>query len=324
MHLFELKHKPIKYYKGNTLKQLRAFCSVARTGKMTDTADELFLSQSAISLQIKALEEEMDTVLFERRGPRIQLTPHGRKLLDMVRPVVEGMDGLRERFDKEVRGNLESGKVVIAAGESTIMYILPQLLSSYRKNYPKIQVELHNVTGRDGLAMIRQDEVDFAVGSMLDVPSDIGYDPLYTFDPALILPRGHLLADKKHIQMKDIAPYGLILPPRRLTTWRMVDRIFQQHGIPFNVVLEVGGWEVIKRYVELDFGISITTGICLRREDPLVVKNMSRYFPKRSYGIVVRRGKHLSLAAHAFLDVMKEASMPDLPYMLGQEAKQGG
>jgi len=314
-----MTRKAVNYYKGNTLKQLRAFCCVARTGKMTEAADELFLSQSAISLQIKALEEEMDAILFERRGPRIQLTPDGRKLLDMARPLVEGMDGLKELYDRDVRGNLDSGKVVVAAGESTIMYILPKLISSFRERYPKIQVELHNVTGRDGLAMIRKDEVDFAVGSILDVPSDITYKSLYTFDPALIMPRGHALADKKHIQMKDIAPYGLILPPRRLTTWRMVDRIFQKHGIPFNVVLEVGGWEVIKRYVELDFGISITTGICLRREDPLEVRNMSEYFPKRSYGIVERRGKHLSLAARAFLDEMRDASMPDLPYMMEPE-----
>jgi DNA-binding transcriptional LysR family regulator len=286
---------------------------VARTGKMTDAAAELFVSQSAISLQIKALEEEMDAVLFERRGPRIQLTPDGGKLLDMARPIVEGMDGLRERFDKEVRGNLESGKVVIAAGESTIMYILPKLVASFREYHPKIRVELRNVTGRDGLAMIRGDEVDFAVGSMLDIPSDISYVPLYSFDPFLIMPRGHALADKKHIQLKDIAPYGLILPPRRLTTWRMVDRIFQQHGVPFNVVLEVGGWEVIKRYVELDFGISITTGICLREDDPLVVRNMSRYFPKRSYGIVLRRGVHLSLQARAFLDEIPDTPLSQSP-----------
>ena len=314
-----MKHKAVQYYKGNTLKQLRAFCSVARTGKMTDAADELFISQSAISLQIKALEEEMDAILFERRGPRIQLTPDGRKLLDMARPLVEGMDGLKELYDRDVRGNLESGKIVVAAGESTIMYILPKLISAFRERYPKIQVELRNVTGRDGLAMIRQDEVDFAVGSMLDIPSDITYNPLYTFDPALIMPRGHALAKKKRIKMRDIAPYGLILPPRRLTTWRMVDRIFQKHGIKFNVVLEVGGWEVIKRYVELDFGISITTGICLRREDPLEVRNMSQYFPKRSYGIVERRGKHLSLAARAFMEEMRGASIPDLPYMMEPE-----
>lgn len=313
--------KTTKYYRGNTLKQLRAFCAVARTGKMTEAGDELFLSQSAISLQIKALEEELSVVLFERRGPRIQLTPDGRKLLDMARPLVEGMDGLGNRFNEEVRGDLEAGKLVIAAGESTIMYILPALVSNFHKLHPKISVELRNVTGRDGLAMIREDEVDFAIGSMLDVPSDISYDPMYSFDPALIMPLSHELADKKHIQIKDIAPFGLILPPRRLTTWRMVDRIFQQHGVPFSVVLEVGGWEVIKRYVELGFGLSITTSICLRENDPLVVRNMSRYFPKRSYGMVIRRGKHLSLAAQAFLDEMKNVPMPDLPYMKSYEPR---
>jgi DNA-binding transcriptional LysR family regulator len=310
-----MTHKPLKYYKGNTLKKLRAFCCVARTGKMTEAAEELFLSQSAVSLQIKALEEEMDVVLFERRGPQIQLTPDGRKLLEMALPLVEGMDGLKHRFDQDARGNLDSGRVVIAAGESAIMYILPILISRFRERYPKIHVDLHNVTGRKGLTMIRHDQVDFAVGSMFDVPSDINYTPLYSFDPALIMPVGHVLADKAQIRIEDLAPFGLILPPRRLTTWGMVDRVYQEHGIPFNVVLEVGGWEVIKRYVELDFGISITTGICLRKADRLVSRRMNRYFPKRSYGIVQRRGRHLSLAARTFLDDMKKISMPDMPYM---------
>ena len=116
-----------------------------------------------------------------------------------------------------------------------------------------------------------------------------------------------------------VAAYGLILPPRRLTTWRMVDRVFQQHQVPFNVTLEVGGWEVIKRYVELGFGISIVTGICLRDDDKLVAKNMSAYFPKRSYGTVMRRGKYLSAQARAFLDVAEEeTSIPDSLWRVAQ------
>ena len=98
---------PRFYYKGNPLKQLRAFCAVARTGKMTDAANELFLSQSAVSLQVKALEKSLETALFERRGPSIELTPEGRKLLDMARPLVEGIDELPDRFIKEVRGSQE-------------------------------------------------------------------------------------------------------------------------------------------------------------------------------------------------------------------------
>ena len=305
---------PRYYYKGNPLKQLRAFCAVARTGTMTMAASELFLSQSAISLQVKALERELKTILFERHGPSIRLTPDGRKLLDMARPLVEGIDRLPGRFEKEVQGNLESGEVVIAAGESTIIYILPELVSRFRERYGNIHVQIRNVTGRDGLAMIREDEVDFAVGSMLDVPSDISYTPMYTFDPALIMPEGHPLASKQDIRIEDIAPYGLILPPRRLTTWRLVDRVFQQHGVPFKVVLEVGGWEVIKRYVEANFGLSIVTGICLREEDRLEARNMSHYFPRRSYGVVSRRGRHLPAQARAFLDEIQQVALPQSPW----------
>jgi DNA-binding transcriptional LysR family regulator len=309
------------YYRGNPLKQLRAFCAVARNGKMVSAADELFLSQSAISLQIKALEDELETVLFERRGPRIQLTPQGRKLLDMAQPLVDGIDSINERFKNEVRGNLDSGEVVIAAGESTIIYILPELVARFREKFPRMHVRLRNVTGRDGLAMIRNDEVDFAVGSMLDVPTDISYTPLYSFDPALILPLGHPLADRTRITLEDISPFGLILPPRRLTTWRMVDRVFQQRRIPYEVVLEVGGWEVIKRYVEQGFGISIVTSICLREGDRLVARNMSEYFPKRTYGIVTRRGRHLPPPARAFLEEIQETPISQTALMRGHSTR---
>ena len=309
---------PRFYYKGNQLKQLRAFCSVAKNGKMTDAAEELFLSQPAISLQVRALERELDTVLFERHGPRINMTREGQELYEMARPLVESLESLNARFNRQMKGDLDSGEVVIAAGESTIIYLLPRLVKQFRERYPNIHVQLRNVTGRDGLAMIRDDEVDFAIGSMLDVPSDITYQPVHSYEPALILPLGHELAGRKRVRIEDIAPYGLILPPRRLTTWRMVDRVFQQHQVPFNVTLEVGGWEVIKRYVELDFGISIVTGICLREDDKLVAKNMSSYFPKRSYGTVMRRGKYLSAQARAFLEVAEETSVPDSPWHVGQ------
>jgi len=309
------------YYKGNQLKQLRAFCAVAKSGKMTDAAEELYLSQPAISLQVRALERELDTLLFERHGPRINMTREGQELHEMARPLVEGLETLNARFNRRMKGDLDSGEVVIAAGESTIIYLLPRLVQHFRERYPNIHVQLRNVTGRDGLAMLRDDEVDFAIGSMLDVPSDIDYKPIYTFQPALIMPLEHDLANKDDVKIEDISPYGLILPPRRLTTWRMVDRVFQQHQVPFNVTLEVGGWEVIKRYVEMDFGVSIVTGICLRKDDKLVAKNMSAYFPKRSYGTVMRRGKFLSQQARAFMEVTEESSMPDSPWRIGQSER---
>ncbi|MES9859116.1 MAG: LysR family transcriptional regulator [Sedimenticola sp.] len=293
------------YYKQNRLKQLRAFCHAARTGSISEAAEKVFLSQPTVSLQIQALERELETILFERRGPKIRLTPEGDVLFKLSQPLVDGMDKLHETFAAQ-QELLESGDLNIAAGESTILYILPEPLKAFMAMHPKIRVKLQNVTGgRDGLSRIRADEADLAVGSMLDVPDDIVYKPLVTYAPALIVPEGHPLADKKQITLEDITPYGLILPPPSLTTWRMVDLVFRQHELKLKVSLEAGGWEVIKKYVERGLGISIVTDVCLTGEEKIVKFPLDQYFQKRTYGVVLRRGKYLSPQAKRFLEVME-------------------
>jgi DNA-binding transcriptional LysR family regulator len=294
---------PQIHYKQNRLKQLRAFCHAARTGSVSAAAEQIFLSQPTVSLQIQALEREFDTMLFERRGPKIKLTPEGDLLYQLAQPLVEGMDKLHETFATHC-GRVDQGILNIAAGESTILYILPEPVRRFTARFPGIELKLHNVTGRDGLAMLRADEADLAIGSMLEIPDDITYRPVVTFYPKLITPKGHPLADKASVTLEDIAPYGLILPPRHLSTWRMVDLVFRQNGVGYQVALEAGGWEVIKKYVELGMGISIVTDVCLTGEDNLACIPLDRYFPKRSYGVVLRRGKFLSPQAKRFLEVV--------------------
>ena len=287
----------------NQHRQLRAFCHAAQTGNISKAAQRLNLSQPTVSLQIQALEKELDTLLFERCGPKIRLTPAGELLLDLAQPLIDGFSRLSDTFASQL-GEVHAGPLDIAAGEATLLYVLPDVIKSFSDKFSQIDVRLHNVTGHDGLALLRADEVDFAVGSMIDVPDDMVYHPIYNYKPALIMCKGHPLENKERITLEDISPYGLILPPRHLSTWSVVDLVFQQHGVPYNVVLEAGGWEVIKRYVEIGTGISIVTSICLRGFENLTVKPMDEYFPTRSYGAVVRRGKFLSTQAKQFLEMM--------------------
>ena len=287
------------------LKQLRAFCAAARTQSMSRAAEQLGVSQPSISLHIRALEQALKSQLFERRGPRIMLTAEGLSLYEMARPLVDGLDALPESFELRKQA-LERGEINIAAGESTILYLLPDVVAEFKRRYPDIRLNLHNVTGKGGMGMLRAGEVDFAVGSMLEVPADIDYRPLFTFSSVLIAPLGHPLGDKAQLRLEDISPWGLILPPRRLTSWRLIDWIFQQHNVPYRVDLEVGGWEVIKRYVSLGLGISIVTSICLSGQNRLVLKDLSQYFPSRSYGLVCYRPKPLTVPAQRFVDVLVE------------------
>lgn len=291
------------YYKQNRLKQLRAFCFAARTGSISHAAEELYLSQPSVTLQIQALEREMEITLFERRGPQIKLTPEGKILYQLADPLVEGIDKLQESFSAHY-GKLESGELNIAAGESTILYILGDPIKRFAQAHPGIRIKLHNVTGRDGMAMLRADEADFAVGSMLDAPNDIVYRPSVSFDTVLITPQDHPLANRENIRLEEISPYGLILPPRHLSTWGTVKTIFNQHNVSYKVSLEAGGWEVIKKYVELGLGISIVSDVCLTPDDKISRIPLGHYFPGRSYGIVMRRGKFLSPQARRFIEMM--------------------
>jgi DNA-binding transcriptional LysR family regulator len=112
-------------------------------------------------------------------------------------------------------------------------------------------VRLHNVTGKAGLVQLRAGDVDFAVGPMFDTPPDIVFHPLVTYEPMLITRLDHPLAGQKRVTLKEIAKFPLILPPKSLSTHSVVEAVFAEHQLDHDVKLEVGGYDVIKKYVEL-------------------------------------------------------------------------
>ena len=296
-------------YKSDRLKPLRAFCQTVRLGSVSRASEALYVSQPAITLQLQALERELGVGLFERSGRRLTPTREGQLLYELAQPLVESLDGLGSSFREKVRG-LDAGELNIAANSSTILYLLPKIVEHFRSQHQEVRLTLHNAVSADGTDLLRSDAVDLAVGSMLDVPQDLSYEPVYRFEPLLIAPPDHPLIKQRTLKLEDLSPYGLILPPKRLVTYRLVDLVFQQNRVPYTVALEVGGWEVIKQYVAMGMGISIITSICLTDADRgrLAARSLSQWFPARSYGVVVRKGKYLSPQARAFIELIQ----PDL------------
>jgi DNA-binding transcriptional LysR family regulator len=294
-------------YKQNRLQQLKGFCAVVETHSISKAAARLRLTQPTVSLQVQSLERDLNATLLERRGPRIELTFEGELLYELARPLVEGFTALHEVFESR-RKNVEQGKLAIAAGESTIHYVLPRAVQQFAAEHPGIALTLNNVTGQQGLQQLRDRTVDFCVGPMLDTPADIAFEPVVAFDPVLIAPLGHPLSKLKKISLRDISRHPLILPPRHLSTWRQVEMVFLQHRLRYEVRLEMGGWEVIKRYVELGMGISIVMSVCLTGRERLEVMPVNRYFPKRVYGIVQLNTRSLSPQARAFIATFKTFS----------------
>ena len=290
-------------YQNNRWQQLQGFVYAARARSISRAAAELSLSQPSVSLQIQALEHELGVPLFHRRGPKIALTADGEAFLELARPLVDGLETIADDFHAR-RDTLVRGTVNIAAGGSTIQYILPPYVQAFAAEHPGIDVRLHNVTGKAGLARLREGDADLAVGPMLDTPPDIVFHPMVTYDPMLITALDHPLAHRKRIALKDIARYPLILPPRTQSTFRFVEMVFAEHSLEHEVSLEVGGYDVIKTYVKMGLGISIVMSHCLVAGDDLYTAPARRWFPRRTYGLVLRKGRTLSPAARMFAETM--------------------
>ncbi|TXI33006.1 MAG: LysR family transcriptional regulator [Ottowia sp.] len=296
-------------YKSDKLKPLRAFCQTVRLGSVSRAADALFVSQPAITLQLQALERDLGMPLLERNGRRLAPTREGEVLYEMAVPLVEQLDGLEAGFRERVRG-LEGGELRIAANSSTILYLLPKIVETFRQHHPEVRLSLDNVVTGEGTDLLREDAVDLVVGTLLDVPADLSYQAAYRFEQRLIAAVGHPLLKKPRLELADLADHPLILPPKRQVTWRLVDLVLQRHRVPYQVALEVSGWDVIKQYVAMGMGVSIVPSICLVESDRdrLGSRSLSDFFPSRSYGVVVRKGRVLSPQARAFIALIR----PDL------------
>jgi len=289
--------------KSNRLRQLRAFCLTAKMGSFSKSADLLQISQPSVSLQVQGLEAELGVRLFIRSGPKISLTEAGKTLLEMAQPLVEQIDTLHTRFAANFHPE-ETGEINIAAGEASILYLLPTVIEKFKQLYPHIHIHLHNVSGKSGIEAIREGKVDFAVGPILEVPADILYKATYPFEPVLIMPFGHPLSQNKTISLRDIVQYELILPPKQLNTWRIVDDVMKKNKLDYKSSLEAWSWEIIKKYVELGLGISIITSVSLTGEEKLTAYPLTKYFPDYYYGITMKKQGKLSLHAKNFIELI--------------------
>jgi DNA-binding transcriptional LysR family regulator len=138
----------------------------------------------------------------------------------------------------------------------------------------------------------------------MQVPADIEFHPMVSYEAVVITCPGHPLARQKKLTLEEISRYPLILPPRNLSTWGMVDSTFKKHGLAYQVAMEVGGWEVIKKYVELGLGISIIISIGITGEQRLEVIPAGEFFPIRTYGVVLRKGQMVTPQAKRFINLL--------------------
>jgi DNA-binding transcriptional LysR family regulator len=283
-----------------TLRQLRVFEAVARHLNFSRAAETLYLSQPAVSMQIKQLEQNIGLPLLEMVGKRLHLTEAGRELLKYSRNILQQVQELDAVFG-EMKG-LEHGQLNIAV-VSTANYFMPQLLAKFIQLHPRIHVSL-SVANRD--TVIRQLDENVADLAIMGMPPDGSDMVSKAFMPnplVVIAAPDHQLAKLKKVQPRQLAKETFLLREKGSGTRGVVERFFASHKLPLPAHMEMDTNEAIKQSVSAHIGVGIISrhGIEMELETKrLCILDVAGFPIVRNWHIVHRKNKRLSTAAHAF------------------------
>jgi DNA-binding transcriptional LysR family regulator len=275
----------------------------------TRAGEEVHLSQPSVSVRVRQLEEDLGVKLFEQLGKKVVLTEAGRLLEPHARRVVAALDDARHVIE-EVQG-LERGVLRIGASTTPGIYLVPKLIAGFKHLHPKIEVHLGiNDTRQVEEGLIRND-YDFGfVGGHL-VGGEVKILPWRTDEVVLIAPQDHPLAQRRHVQLKDVAKQQFIFREIGSATRMTVNEKLRSLDLQLETVMEMDNPEAVKQAVQAGLGIAFLSRFAIGTElkaGTLVVVNVRGLTIHRELKIAYRKDKHLSRAAQAFIEVARLSS----------------
>jgi LysR family transcriptional regulator, low CO2-responsive transcriptional regulator len=283
-------------------RQLLAFVTLSRTGSFTETARQLFLTQSAISHSIKALERDLGCELFHRLGKTIHLTAAGRTLFEMADLVLRQMADTRELLDRE--SDWGGGQLRLVAGPTVCQYILPSALREFKETFPRCQVVLEAEDTPEALEDLATNKADMAFVLEPRKGFEHAFHPLFSDELVFLVPPGHPWAEKGRAIHAEISEQSFILYSRQSYTYRQMLRYFREEGVELQSSFELKSIEAIKEMVKISMGIAILAPWVARDEileGSLVAVPLGRRKIKRTWGVACLKRRKLSLAEHTFL-----------------------
>ncbi|MDP2805394.1 MAG: LysR family transcriptional regulator [Gallionellaceae bacterium] len=283
-----------------TFRQLQVFSAVARHLNHSRAAEELYLSQPAVSMQIKQLEENVGLPLLEQVGKQLSLTEAGREMLHYSLKITQQLEEMDEVFSA-MKG-LEYGHLNIAV-VSTANYFMPKLLAKFIQAYPKIKVTL-SVANRDAvIKQLSNNIADLAIMGQPPIDSEMFAETFMQNPLVVIAPPTHPLARAKKIQAAQLASETFLLREKGSGTRGVVERFFAGHQFALPAHMSMDTNEAIKQSVQAGIGIGIISrhGIELELEtNRLIILDVEEFPIVRHWHLVYRKDKRLSIAALEF------------------------
>ncbi|CAM5785810.1 LysR family transcriptional regulator [Castellaniella caeni] len=288
-----------------TLRQLRAFTALARTGGFTRAAESLHITQSALSGLIKELETQLGVRLVDRSTRRIHLSEVGQEFHAVATQVLRDLDNAVENINNLKR--LRRGVVRIAAPQLMASTLIPEVIAGFREAYPDIRIRLMDCAVENAIGQVLRGEADISIGPQRQGLADLDADPLFDLPFMAVFPRGHPLEAKKRLGWADLVPYPLIALQGQFTERLALD-LNQASMQSIRPAHEVTFMSTALSMVSAGLGVTA----CLPYAQSLVelygLRAQWLHEPevRRQFFIYSRRHASLSPAAEAFVQYLHE------------------
>jgi DNA-binding transcriptional LysR family regulator len=296
-------------------QQIIGFHHVVRLGSFTRAAEATFRTQSALSQQIRALEEEMGCMLFERIGTRkLRLTAAGERFLRFSEGVLDARDLLVEELN-EITG-VGKGALSIAAPFTTLYHLLPPIVEEYTKRFPNVRLTILDRPQTSAIELLKNGEIDFGFALESSVPGDLQAFRWKMVETFLLIPRGHPLGREQKVTLERIAEYPLILPPKSAahTGRARLDERLQKLGVDYRVVMESSNVELSMTYVEMGLGVSfagVVSDLPSLKRYQLECVSLSHCFEPDYVAVVLRKRSSLPSYRREFLSILLGKEVDD-------------
>ncbi len=289
------------------IKQIKAFLAVAESLSFAQAAHQLHLSQPALSLAVKGLEDTLGGKLLTRTTRTISLTPEGDALVPIARRLLaqwqDAEDEMKQRFA------LQLGKISIAAMPSFAGSLLPKAIQQYHQRFPNIQIAIDDVLSDMVVERVANNSVELGVTFEPNQVEDLTFYPLYRDEFIAILPQGHVLAKQTELTWQALLAYDFITLQRPSSVRTMIEKNLKDAQIDLAVAFDAHQLTTVVRMVSEGMGVAVVPATCRQqiREQGVLERPITHPTIERTVGVICKPRSMLSIAAAAMLDTLVDA-----------------
>lgn len=289
----------------------KTFYQVAKAGSISRAAQQLFITQPAVTRSIQQLETALGSSLFFRTAKGVTLTREGEHLLRYVEQAF-ALLSLGEKKLAQLK-NLEVGELSIGVGDTICSHYLVPHLHIFHEQHPGIRIHITNQKTREIMAMLKRGEIDIGIGNLPIHDEQMRITPVMTIHDVFVAGEKYRHLANRKLPLADILSFPTLLVERGSNSRALVEQFFQDNGLTIKPEFDLGNFELLAQFAQADFGIA-----CIIREffsqeidaGELYEIDVDPPLPERQIGVISLRSVPLSAAAAALIYIMMEETWP--------------